>query len=238
MKDIAEEYVPFEGGLSTWMRVLELIIAAFFLLLPLATFIWFRPVRISTFQGHADAQADVVALLAQQEREQIVDQTTQNDEVLPFIKFAFVMASKNKERQRAGEDIVLSSDGFDIGHSRMTAVVGPSGSGKSTLMKLLCGFPQPHMKLEFELQSPQYPLFYIPQSTDIWSSFLKVRDLILFTCKMNGCPFDDYLRRSAQCLQLVDLMDQTFSSLSGGQQQRVHILAGVGDSESSFCSPY
>ena len=222
LEDVDLERAPFDAGLSTWFRILEVVVAAFLCLLPVVTYTWYRYTRIKVFQSVHQQQTKAETNLIQNMSE--TNYETPPLVLFPFIKCAFVMSLRNKEKERLEEDVIISSDGIVFGGCKLTALVGPSGCGKSSLMKLLCGFYQPHMKLEFELRSNARPALYTPQSTDMWPSAMTVRDILLFVSTMHDCCLDNYFEWIRIC-KLVDLMEQTFGSLSDGQQQRVHILA-------------
>ena len=58
---------------------------------------------------------------------------------------AVVVARELTRRYGEGDTAVdaLRGVSVDVGHGKMTAVMGPSGSGKSTLMHILAGLDQP-----------------------------------------------------------------------------------------------
>jgi ABC-type Mn2+/Zn2+ transport system ATPase subunit len=255
LEEVTASMAPIDASLSTWLRIVEIAIAAGFFLLPLLTFGSYRrsrcsasgffpPIVKSSSNKDTDVpddgekvplSPDVDATKGIEEGDNIdvsdsFRKTGGDDDLppkkLPQMKCAFRFLNLIDSKEDNAGEVIISAAGIDIGGCKMTALTGRSGCGKSTLMKLLCNFPQSHMKLEFELIQSTSPceVAYVPQTTEMWPRFMRVRDIFLFTSVMQGCNMDDYME-CIKALQLDELLDQTFHTLSGGQQQRVHILA-------------
>jgi len=155
------------------MEIVEVVVASIIFAGLLAAFAFFRYMRPKIFATSS------ISVSSEPTRR-----------ILPSMECAFIM-SRQSGHANTDEDsnIVLSVDGINIGGCKLTAIVGPSGCGKSSLMKLLCGFTQSHMKLNFQLQSSvACDAAYTPQSSDMWPRGMKVRDIFLFVCTLHGYP--------------------------------------------------
>ena len=211
LDEVEQELQPFDHRFGRWMEIVEVMVASIIFGGLLAAFAFFRYMRPKIFATSSKS-----------------DSSEPTKRILPSMECAFIM-SRQSGHDNTDEDsnIVLSVDGIDIGGCKLTAIVGPSGCGKSSLMKLLCGFTQPHMKLNFQLQSSlACDAAYTPQSSDMWPRGMKVRDIFLFVCTLHGYPIES-CTDCIRLLQLDHILDQAFGSLSGGQQQRVHVLACI-----------
>jgi ABC-type Mn2+/Zn2+ transport system ATPase subunit len=263
LEEVADSMTPFDASLFTWFRIVEIAVAAGFLLLPVLTFCSYRRSRMLVIgfspppivksssnrgkhvpDGDGEEEPshhgiDTTTRIEEDDKMDVSDssrllrshkKTNDDDDLpekLPQMRCALRLLNLIDSKDDDG-DVIISADGIDVGGCKMTALTGRSGCGKSTLMKLLCNFPQSHMKLELELILSSSPceVAYVPQSTEMWPQFMRVRDIFIFTSVMQGCNMDDYME-CIKVLQLGELLDQTFQTLSGGQQQRVHILASM-----------
>lgn len=213
IEETRDELAPFEASLSKWFRIVEIIIAALLFFLPILSFVSFRKSRRLVFPepGYTPSRNSKIFI-------PVLDDAAALK--LPKLSCALRL------RYTGEEKAIMSARNIDFGGCKMTALCGKSGSGKSTLMKMVCGFQQSHMILEMEVRSHKIETAYVPQSTDMWPRFMPVRDIFLFTAKMQGCHLSDY-SPCIDTLSIRELLNQTFATLSGGQQQRVHILANL-----------
>lgn len=215
LEDVRDALAPFDAGLSQWFQILEFIFGGLLFLIPLFSFLTFRRARWDSF-SEAPSKSSKDA-----HRTSSVG-TTLDAEAFPKLTCAFSLRFVVSEDQ----ENVVSAKEIDFGGCKMTALSGKSGSGKSTLMKMICGFPQPHMTLRMNILSEPVGLVYVPQSSEMWPRFMIVRDILLFAAQMQGCDIKEY-GYCIDALFIRDLLDQSFSTLSGGEQQRVHILANL-----------
>lgn len=218
LEEVKEELKPFDASLSNWLRVVEFVIAIHLLLLPILSFVFYRKLRVKPCTNCGECPC-----YCHKGQELTVDVDSQAEINLPLMRCALRLRYVKDGNDDDG--VVFSAKNIDLGGCRMTALSGKSGVGKSTLMKLICGIPQPHMKLEMNVMS-KVPVAYVPQSTEMWPRLMKVRDILLFCAKLQGVDLNEYAK-FVDMLLIRDLFDQTFKSLSGGQQQRVHILANL-----------
>jgi zinc transport system ATP-binding protein len=232
MEEVADPMAPFDASQSTWFRIFEIAVAAGFFLLPVLMFCSHRGSRTaaSGFFPPGDATTRTDGDDSKFGVSDCLKKTGNDDDLpekLPQMRCALRLLNLIDSKDADG-NVIVSADGIDIGGCKMTALSGKSGCGKSTLMKLLCDFPQSHVKLEFIelIQSSHCEAACVPQPTDMWPRFMRVRDVFNFTSVMQGCNMDDFME-SIKILQLGHLLDQTFQRLSGGQQQRVHVLASM-----------
>lgn len=117
-----------------------------------------------------------------------------------------------------------------VSDGEFVVLVGPSGSGKSTTLRLIAGLETPSQGriLIGDRDVTALP----PQERDLAMVFQNyalyphksVRDNLAFGLRMRGVApglIDEHVRRTADALQIGDLLDRRPAQLSGGQRQRV-----------------
>ncbi len=122
----------------------------------------------------------------------------------------------------------LDGVGFDLPTGSLTAVIGPNGSGKTTLLLVLAGLQQPTAGSVSELSSVaflQQQNGRDPQNRVIPLITAEVLVMGLYKRlghyrRMNAAE-RDLLERTAERMEVDDLMRRQFSELSSGQRQRV-----------------
>ena len=145
-----------------------------------------------------------------------------------------VVADDVTRRYGEGDTAVdaLRGVSLEVGHGKLTAVMGPSGSGKSTLMHILAGLDKPtagtvsvsgtditkirrkHIGFVFQFFN------LLPMLTADENIALP---LTLAGQKPDKAFFDDLVKR----VGLADRLSHRPSELSGGQQQRVAIARAL-----------
>jgi multiple sugar transport system ATP-binding protein len=125
---------------------------------------------------------------------------------------------------------VLHDVSVDIADGKFVVLVGPSGCGKSTLLRMVAGLEGvnsgviqiadkvvnhlPPAKRDIAMVFQSYALY--PHKT--------VRDNMAFALKLRGTDrkvVDERVRKAAEILDLVPLLERYPRQLSGGQRQRV-----------------
>jgi multiple sugar transport system ATP-binding protein len=134
-----------------------------------------------------------------------------------------------------GEELAVDDIDLTIDHGEFFTFVGPSGCGKTTLLRMIAG-----------LESPSDGRIYFddvdvtddpPQKRNVAMVF---QDVVLYPNKTNydniGFPLqmrnetDDYdkkIHRTAELLDIDDMLDKKPGQLSGGQQQRVALARAI-----------
>jgi multiple sugar transport system ATP-binding protein len=134
--------------------------------------------------------------------------------------------------KKYGELQVVHGINFDIRKGEFLVLVGPSGCGKSTILRMIAGLesvtggevlvgdqvindvPPRHRNIAMVFQD--YALY----------PHMSVRQNMGFGLKMRGTQRSDIaaaVQRTAEILQIEELLDRKPKELSGGQRQRVAI---------------
>jgi multiple sugar transport system ATP-binding protein len=134
--------------------------------------------------------------------------------------------------KRYGELQVVHGIDFEINQGEFLVLVGPSGCGKSTILRMIAGLesvtggdiaiddhivndvPPRHRNIAMVFQD--YALY----------PHMSVRQNMGFGLKMRGMSrgeIDAAVKRTADILQIEELLDRKPKELSGGQRQRVAI---------------
>ena len=134
------------------------------------------------------------------------------------------------EKVYSGQVVGATDISLDIEEGEFITLVGPSGSGKSTTLRMIAGLETPTGgKITFDGRDvTDVP----PQQRDIAMVFqdyalypnMTVRENMAFGLKMQNVPKEERRRsvkKTAETLQISDLLDRKIQQLSGGQQQRV-----------------
>src|SRR5690554_2349940 len=119
---------------------------------------------------------------------------------------------------------------LDIADGEFVILVGPSGCGKSTLLRMIVGLEditEGELRIGDEVVNDKAPrdrnLAMVFQNYALYPH-LTVYENIAFPLRLNKAPdeeVEERVRRSAQMLELEELLDRKPSQLSGGQRQRV-----------------
>ncbi len=131
-----------------------------------------------------------------------------------------------------GGHVAVHSVDLEVADGEFVVLVGPSGCGKSTTLRMIAG-----------LESITAGRLYIgdrlvndvpPKERDIAMVFqnyalyphMSVRENLAFALKLRRLPaaeIDTRVRRAAETLGLMDVLDRKPRQLSGGQRQRVAV---------------
>jgi multiple sugar transport system ATP-binding protein len=121
---------------------------------------------------------------------------------------------------------------FDVADGEFVVLVGPSGCGKSTTLRMIAGLES---VTAGEISINGEPVNDVPpRDRDIAMVFqdyalyphMSVRQNLAFGLKMRDTPrakIEEVVRRTADILQIQELLDRKPKQLSGGQRQRVAI---------------
>ena len=132
----------------------------------------------------------------------------------------------------SGSVNVLNNINLDIKTGELIVFVGPSGCGKSTLLRMIAGLETisvgelsiDGMRVN-ELPPAQRSIAMVFQSYALYPH-MTVRENMEFALKIAKTPqaeIDTVVQRTAEKLQLTELLDRLPKALSGGQRQRVAI---------------
>lgn len=124
----------------------------------------------------------------------------------------------------------LSDFSLSVDDSELVVLVGPSGCGKSTLLRLLAGLEQPEhgsirigKRIVNALSPQQRNIAMVFQDYALYPT-MTVRENLEFPLKMRKLDRAARQRRIARTADLLDLgnlLDRLPKQLSGGQRQRV-----------------
>lgn len=129
-------------------------------------------------------------------------------------------------RKAYGDRRVLEDVSLDVGHGRVTALVGPNGSGKTTLMKILLGLARPDAgSVQVEgvavggSADVRRVIGYMPQAAR-FPDHLRVREIVdLVTALRPGAERDTSL---IEAFGLDAEWERAVGKLSGGTRQKVN----------------
>ena len=136
------------------------------------------------------------------------------------------------EKRFATGPRVLQGIDLDVQPGEFVVFVGPSGSGKSTLLRIIAGLEDPDAGevrigelLANDVPASRRGIAMVFQSYALYPH-MSVHDNMAFALRMAGTPKQEVtqrVRRSAEILQITNLLDRKPKTLSGGQRQRVAI---------------
>ena len=140
--------------------------------------------------------------------------------------------SVRKLVKKFGQMEVVHGIDFEVEDGEFVVLVGPSGCGKSTTLRMIAGLETisgGEIRINGETVN-DVP----PRDRDIAMVFqdyalyphMSVRQNLGFGLKMRDIPrarIDEAVRRTADILQIEELLDRKPRQLSGGQRQRVAI---------------
>jgi ABC-2 type transport system ATP-binding protein len=132
---------------------------------------------------------------------------------------------------------VKAVDGFDleIGKGEVFGLLGPNGSGKTTVIKIMCGLLKPDrgkvsiLGQDVRKRSYLKRIGYMPQETALYED-LTIHENISMFAGIHGMKSDEFQKREAEVLSMVDLMERKdflLSSLSGGQRHRISLAVSM-----------
>jgi multiple sugar transport system ATP-binding protein len=133
-------------------------------------------------------------------------------------------------RKAFGATEVIHGVNIDIADGAFAVLVGPSGCGKSTLLRMIAGLEN---ITDGEIRIGDRVVNNVPpKSRDIAMVFqnyalyphMTVADNMAFSLKLRGAPkteIETRVRRAAEILGLMALLERYPRQLSGGQRQRV-----------------
>jgi len=131
-----------------------------------------------------------------------------------------------------GDISVIKGVDIDINDGEFVVFVGPSGSGKSTLLRMVAGLEDITsgvLKLDGkeinDLPPAKRELAMVFQSYALYPHMTVYQNLAfgLKLAKVDKTEIDQRVRKVAEVLQIVELLERLPKQLSGGQRQRVAI---------------
>lgn len=135
-----------------------------------------------------------------------------------------------------GDVSVLSDLNVTVSAGSLMVVLGPSGCGKSTLLRLIAGLEQPDRGkiilgnqdiTSFEPQQRKTAMVF--QNYALYPHMTVFENIAfpLRVARMAKKQIKEAVTKTAQVLELDDLLDRRPSQLSGGQRQRVALGRGL-----------
>lgn len=136
-----------------------------------------------------------------------------------------------------GERKAIQNLNFKISTGDVVGLLGPNGAGKSTTMKILTGFMAPtsgvaricgYDVFEHPIEVKKR-IGYLPEIPPVYLD-MKIKDYLnfVFDLKQVDPKFKtDFVSKSLQKTQLVDVKDRLIKNLSKGYKQRVGIAQAL-----------
>jgi multiple sugar transport system ATP-binding protein len=136
------------------------------------------------------------------------------------------------KRYAPGLPWTINNANLTIGHGEFCVFVGPSGCGKSTLLRMVAGLEDITEgdlsiggKVVNDVQPAKRGVAMVFQSYALYPH-MTVAENMAFGLRVLGsdkADIDKKVKKAADILQLVPLLDRLPKQLSGGQRQRVAI---------------
>ena len=133
-------------------------------------------------------------------------------------------------KKNFGDVPILHGVDIDIQDGSFTVLVGPSGCGKSTLLRMIAGLEQINggeirigEKRVNDLPPKERDIAMVFQNYALYPH-MTVRDNMAFSlalAKADKSVIESKVKRAAEILALIPLLDRFPRQLSGGQRQRV-----------------
>jgi multiple sugar transport system ATP-binding protein len=133
-------------------------------------------------------------------------------------------------RKAYGSTEVIHGVSIDIADGEFVVLVGPSGCGKSTLLRMIAGLEQitgGHIaigeRVVNNLPPKERDIAMVFQNYALYPH-MTVSQNMAFSLKLRGAPKSEIeasVRRAAEILGLLPLLERYPRQLSGGQRQRV-----------------
>ena len=133
-------------------------------------------------------------------------------------------------KKNFGSVPILHGVDIDIPDGSFTVLVGPSGCGKSTLLRMIAGLEQINGgeirigdRVVNDLPPKERDIAMVFQNYALYPH-MTLRDNMAFSlelAKMDKSAVDAKVKRAAEILALVPLLERYPRQLSGGQRQRV-----------------
>jgi multiple sugar transport system ATP-binding protein len=133
-------------------------------------------------------------------------------------------------RKQFGEVPILHGVDIDIADGSFTVLVGPSGCGKSTLLRMIAGLEEisggeiliGERKVN-DLPPKQRDIAMVFQNYALYPHMTVGKNMAfaLMLAKLDQGTIDQKVKRAAEILGLIPLLDRYPRQLSGGQRQRV-----------------
>lgn len=129
-----------------------------------------------------------------------------------------------------GKNRIVRDFDLDIADGEFIVLLGPSGCGKSTTLRMIAGLEDVTSggiyigdRFVNDVEAKDRNLAMVFQSYALYPH-MNVYENISFALKIAGmdkATLDQKVRKTAELLQLTDLLNRKPSQLSGGQRQRV-----------------
>jgi multiple sugar transport system ATP-binding protein len=138
--------------------------------------------------------------------------------------------------KRWGSVVGVKTLSLDIADGEFLVLLGPSGCGKTTTMRMVAGLEDASAgeiwigdRMVNDVDPKDRDIAMVFQSYGLYPT-MTVYENIRFPLKVRKVPaeqHDERVRRAAQTVELLDLLDRKPAALSGGQRQRVALARAI-----------
>jgi multiple sugar transport system ATP-binding protein len=138
--------------------------------------------------------------------------------------------------KRWGNVVGVKDLSLDIADGEFLVLLGPSGCGKTTTMRMIAGLEDASEgqiwigdRMVNDVDPKDRDIAMVFQSYGLYPT-MTVYENICFPLKVRKIPVaehDDRVRRAAQTVELLELLDRKPAALSGGQRQRVALARAI-----------
>jgi multiple sugar transport system ATP-binding protein len=138
--------------------------------------------------------------------------------------------------KRWGNVVGVKTLSLDIADGEFLVLLGPSGCGKTTTMRMVAGLEDASTgeiwigdRQVNDVDPKDRDIAMVFQSYGLYPT-MTVYENIRFPLKVRKVPIGEHdarVRRAAQTVELLDLLDRKPAALSGGQRQRVALARAI-----------
>ncbi len=138
--------------------------------------------------------------------------------------------------KRWGQVVGVKTLSLDIADGEFLVLLGPSGCGKTTTMRMVAGLEDASAgeiwigdRQVNDVDPKDRDIAMVFQSYGLYPT-MTVYENIRFPLKVRKVPIAEHdarVRRAAQTVELLDLLDRKPAALSGGQRQRVALARAI-----------